>query len=269
MVLHSGAQVTAVAESTPLRASRGPARWERLAPLLAALLTLMVATDALCTALDIGALEGVQRQIDITREGNLAAWFSGLVFGVVAFIGALLAWQAWSASPRRAASACAWCAGAGAFGFYGVTTAMAIHDHAARALVQRLRASWFRTPGNPAAALFSLEALGALSLLLMCGCMLYAMRSHRRVWLLASLGLALMASSPIAERFENRLISDPHNYVFVANDQPYRFSHAAADRLWVVSHVKEGVESAGAIALLAGLLTFLRDDPQPPLPRGR
>jgi hypothetical protein len=220
------------------------------------LLTLMVATDALCTALDIGLLEGVQRQLDITREGNLAAWFSGLVFGAVAFVCALLAWRAWSASARQAASACVWCAGTGAFGFYGVTTAMAIHDNAARALVLRLRGAWFRTPGNPAAGLLSLEALGALSLLLMCGYMLYVMRGNRRVWLLASLGLALMASSPVAERFENRLISDPHNYVFVANDQPYRFSHAAADRLWVVSHVKEGVETAGAVALLAGLLAY-------------
>jgi hypothetical protein len=149
-----------------------------------------------------------------------------------------------------------WCAGAGAFGVYGVTTAMAIHDIAVRALVLRLRVAWFRTPGNAVAGLFSLEALGALSLLLMCGYMLYAMRGNRRIWLLASLGLALMASSPVAERFENRLISDPHNYVFVANDQPYRFSHAAADRLWVVSHVKEGVETAGAVALLAGLLAY-------------
>jgi hypothetical protein len=223
--------------------------------LLAAGFTLLVVTDALCTVLDLRPLEGVRRQIDITQEGNLAAWFSGSVLGIIALVSARLAWLAWRRH-RHAVSASAWLAVACAFGFYGVTTAVALHDHAARAYLLRLRPESFRASGNSAADLFSLEAFGALSLLLLGGFILTAVRGNRRAWLLAILGVVLMTASPVAERYENRLISNPHNYVFVANDQPYRFSHTAADRLWIASHIKEGVETAGAIALLAGLLAY-------------
>jgi hypothetical protein len=256
MTLYSGAQVASAEESTTLRAARGRARWEHLAPLLTVLLAFMVATDALCTALDLRMLEGARRQIDITQEGNLAAWFSGFVFGAVAFVSALLAWQAWSGRPRRAIPACAWGVVTCAFGFYGITTALAVHDHAARVYLLRLRASSIHTPDSPVAGLFSLEALGALSLLLVCGFMIWALRSYRRAWLLASLGLALMACSPVAERYENRLIGNSNNYVLVSWNQPFRFTRAASDRLWVASHIKEGVETFGAITLLAGLLGY-------------
>jgi hypothetical protein len=254
--LHSRPQATVIYSSMTLRVTCGLAWRKRLAPILGAMLTLMVTMDGLCTVLNVWILEGSRRQIDITREGNLAAWFSGLVFGVVGLVCARLAWRAWSSTTRRALSACGWCVGSGAFGIYGVITATAIHAHAARAFALRLHAPWLRPPSSLTAGLLSIEAAGVLTLLLMCGGMLYAMRGNRGSVLLACLGLLLMASSPVVERFENRLISDPHNYVFVAKDQPYRFSHAAADRLWVVAHAKEGVETAGAIVLLAGLLSY-------------
>jgi hypothetical protein len=89
-----------------------------------------------------------------------------------------------------------------------------------------------------------------------CGFLLGGRRGPRRASLLVILGLALMACSPVAEQYENRLIGDSNNYVLVSWDQPFRFTRAASDRLWVVSHIKEGVETAGAIALLAGLLDY-------------
>jgi hypothetical protein len=255
--MYSNARVaTIMDETTALLAPRGPARWERLSMLLAALLTLMVATDALCTVLNIGMLEGVRRQIDITQEGNLAAWFSGFVFVAVAYVSTLLAWQEWSGHSRRATPACVWVVVACAFGFYGITTALAFHSHAERLYLLRLRRASIHTTDTRVTALFSPEALGALSLLLVCGFVFWNLRGYRRAWLLASLGLALMACSPIAEWYENRLIGNSNNYVLVSWDQPFRFTHAASDRLWVASHIKEGVETAGAITLLAGLLGY-------------
>ena len=232
---------------------RSTGQWFVLA--LAGAFALMLGFDALCVALRLAATEGVRRQIDITQEGNLAAWFSALAFAGVAWVSLRLTRRG-----QRIVERIGWLSITIAFTCYAVTTALAIHDLAARGLLDALRPGTPNAPGSSldgaVAALFTLEALGVLGLLAIWLFVTRAMRGARRAVLLASLGLALMLCSPFAEHVEDHMLNDPHNYVFVTNKHGYRMTRAAADRLWLASHVKEGVETGGAIALMAGLLAF-------------
>jgi hypothetical protein len=60
-------------------------------------------------------------------------------------------------------------------------------------------------------------------------------------------------ANPLTEVIEDRLTSDPQNYAFVADDQPYRFNANSNRQLERVSTIQELSESLGAILLLAGI----------------
>jgi hypothetical protein len=146
-----------------------------------------------------------------------------------------------------------WLGTALAFVGYGVTTAANLHEHTLRRLVGHEDRAWSPARAPLVSNRYALEAVGLLGLAVLGGFVVVALRRTPRALALAVLGIALMASSPPAERLENRLVSNPHNYVFVANDEPYRFTAAASRRLWLIGHYKEGAETAGAIVLFAGL----------------
>jgi hypothetical protein len=88
--------------------------------------------------------------------------------------------------------------------------------------------------------------------------------SDRRARLVLIVALASAVTNPLTEAAETWLISDPHNYTFVAADRPYRFTTHAARWLTRISSVQELSEDLSAIALLIGLLIVARGTPYVP-----
>lgn len=219
-------------------------------------LATMTVGDAALTALGADRFHALLRQIDLTREGNVAAWVDASVFIAVAFMCVMIALEERSARRAGLGSRCVWLAIALACAAYGLTTALNIHDLTARRLISDAARARISDHAALASRSFALEGVGMIALAFALGFFALRLRLARRAWWWGVLGIALLASSPVTERFETRLVSNPNNYVFVANDQPYRFTATASDRLWMVGHVKEGSEAAGALALFAALVTY-------------
>ena len=211
-----------------------------LIPAIAGVLALMILGDAWVTVTGDRGRESLRQAIDITREGNLASWFIGLFYIVVGGACMALVHLELSANPRRVDTAGVWGALGVAFLASGAATATNLHMVGATG-VSAPRAE---------------QVVGYLGIFLTCALGLWVIWFMPKARWLALLALALLLTSPFAERVENRLVSDPRNYSFVANDQPYRFNASPFRRLWVVSHYKEGSEVAAAISLLAALFTY-------------
>jgi hypothetical protein len=222
-----GAQLKADAGSgLNSRRNAGAMAVIRLPIALACTLLALVLLDAVCELTGAGQLWAIQRQVDITNTGNLSSVFAAGVFsltGLCAFAIAILSRT-----------------GAVRGGWIFVTTGFL--GLAAFELLQ-LRASIRYVPILVLAASVLLFAFLFRQL--------WGVPAAR--WLL-TLALILFLSNPVSEYGKVHVTGNPDNYVFVSNDQPFRFEEDAWIRLSILAHIQEATEIGGTICLLAAFL---------------